>query len=156
MCLILAMDKHPIPAQALILVCDGRKALFLRNVGDEVFPNLKVVKILADRPNPPTHLQGTDRPGRVLDRASGRHSAVEQSDWHELEEAEFARTVATALNERTAAGDVDKIIIVAPPRTLAELRTSFSETVRGRVIAEHHKDLTKHPVHEIERMLAGR
>ncbi len=149
------MEKHQIPRQALVLVCDGRKALFLRNAGDEAFPDLKVVRILADKPNPPTHLQGTDKPGRTLDRASGRRSSVEQTDWHLLAEADFAREIAQALEKQAEAGDLGKLIIVAPPRTLAELRASLSERVRASVIAEHHKDLTKHPVHEIERLLTA-
>jgi hypothetical protein len=40
---------------------DGRKALFLRNAGDEKFPNLKTERVFAEE-NPPTHEQGTDRP----------------------------------------------------------------------------------------------
>ena len=35
------MTKLKIPHNALIFVGDGRKALFLRNDGDEEFPNLK-------------------------------------------------------------------------------------------------------------------
>jgi protein required for attachment to host cells len=149
------MEKNQIPHHALILVCDGRKALFMRNEGDEKFPALKVARVLAGAPNPPTHLQGTDKPGRVLDRASGRYSNVQQLDWHTLAEADFAHEIAAALEVRLEAHDFDKLIIVAPPRTLAELRASLSEKVQKTVIAEHHKDLTKHPVHEIERLLSG-
>ena len=46
----------------MIFVGDGRKALFLRNDGDEKFPNLKTEQVFADE-NPPTHEQGTDKPG---------------------------------------------------------------------------------------------
>lgn len=148
--------RYAIPNQALILVCDGRKALFLRNEGDEVFPNLTVARILTGQPNPPTHLQGTDKPGRTLDRASGRHSPVEQTDWHLLAEAAFAHEIATALDREAAAGTFKDLIIVAPPRTLAELRVSFSQMVRQCIIAEHHKDLTKHPVGEIEDWLIAK
>ena len=53
-----------IPHNALVFVGDGRKALFLRNDGDAKFPNLKTEKVFEDE-NPPTHEQGSDRPGRV-------------------------------------------------------------------------------------------
>jgi protein required for attachment to host cells len=35
------MSKLRIPHDAFVFVGDGRKALFLRNEGDEKFPNLK-------------------------------------------------------------------------------------------------------------------
>jgi protein required for attachment to host cells len=45
---------------------------------------------------------------------------------------------------------VNAVVVAAPPRTLAELRNRFSDKVRQLVLAEVTKDLTKHPVYEIE------
>ena len=42
------------------------------------------------------------------------------------------------------------LVIAAPPRTLADLRRALHADVRKRIVAEVGKDLTKHPVHEIE------
>ena len=53
-----------IPNEALILVADGEKALFLRNKGDAEFPNL-VIEGKKRHENPPTGEQGTDRPGKT-------------------------------------------------------------------------------------------
>ncbi|HTO65983.1 MAG TPA: hypothetical protein VMM15_32565 [Bradyrhizobium sp.] len=39
------MNKLKIPHDAFVLVGDGRKALFLRNEGDEKFPNLKAERL---------------------------------------------------------------------------------------------------------------
>ena len=58
------MNKPKIPHNALVFVGDGRKALFLRNEGDETFPDLQTEKVFEDE-NPSSHEQGTDRPGRV-------------------------------------------------------------------------------------------
>jgi protein required for attachment to host cells len=44
---------------------------------------------------------------------------------------------------------------VAPPRTLAELRLAFHPDVKACIVAEVNKDLTKHPVDEIEKHLTG-
>jgi len=44
---------------------DGRKALFLRNHGDEKFPNLRAEKVFEDE-NPPTHEQGSERAAEAL------------------------------------------------------------------------------------------
>ena len=56
------MSKLAIPHDGFVFVGDGRKSLFLRNEGDEKFPNLVTARVLVDE-NPPTHEQGTDRPG---------------------------------------------------------------------------------------------
>jgi protein required for attachment to host cells len=48
-----------------VFVGDGQKALFLRNTGDATLLNLTTAQVLTDE-NPPTHEQGTDRPGRAF------------------------------------------------------------------------------------------
>ena len=146
------MNKINIPHDALIFVGDGRKALFLRNDGDEKFANLKTERVFVDQ-NPATHDQGTDQPGRAFSSIDGRRSAVGQTDWHELEERHFAREVASALEKVVRERKCKALVIVAPPRTLAELRHAFHADVKSRIVAEIDKDLTKHPVYEIEKHL---
>src|ERR1019366_8577343 len=68
--------KLKIPHNAYVFVGDGRKALFLRNDGDEKFPNLKTEKVFEEE-NPSNHEQGTERPGHIgKGSQSGRRSAV--------------------------------------------------------------------------------
>ncbi|MBR0986072.1 host attachment protein [Bradyrhizobium liaoningense] len=45
------------------------------------------------------------------------------------------------------------LIVVAPPRTLAELRSAVHADVRRRIIAELEKDLTKHPLGAISKSI---
>jgi protein required for attachment to host cells len=148
------MSKLKIPHDAFILVGDGRKALFLRNEGDEKFPNLKVERV-ATKDNPPTREQGTDRPTRVFQSTDGRRSGAEQTDWHDVAEKDFARDVAASLLGVVRARAVKSLIVVAPARTLAELRTAFHDDVKKTIVAEIDKDLTKHPVDQIERHLTA-
>ena len=142
-----------IPHRAVVFVGDGRKALFFRNEGDEKFPNLKMEAVFEGQ-NPATHDQGSDRPGRVSKAAhSGQRSAVEATDWHELEERRFVKQVAAAA-ERIVRGEPSTaLIIVAPPRTLVALRSDFHPDVKRRIVAELAKDLTRHPVGDIEKHL---
>jgi protein required for attachment to host cells len=147
------MKKLKIPHNALVFVGDGRKALFLRNDGDEKFPNLRTEKVFEEE-NPPTREQGSERPGR-LSKASGNRSAVEPTDWHDIEEHRFARKVAAAMERVVRASEVKALIVVAPPKTLAELRDAFHPDVKACVLAEINKDLTKHPIAEIEKHLTG-
>ncbi|MFZ1089408.1 MAG: host attachment protein, partial [Xanthobacteraceae bacterium] len=93
------MSKLRIPHDAFVFVGDGRKALFLRNDGDEKFLNLKTERVFQDE-NPPTHEQGSDRPGRAFKRAgTNLRSAVEDTDWHDLEEHRFVHRVAGAMEQ---------------------------------------------------------
>jgi protein required for attachment to host cells len=138
---------------ALVFIGDGKKALFLRNAGDANAPNLTTEHVFTDD-NPPTREQGSDRPGRAFKRAATNlRSGVEMTDWHELEKERFARRVASALERLVRAEGVDEVIIVAPPRTLAELRRAFHADVQKHIVAEVAKDLTSHPVWEIEKHL---
>jgi protein required for attachment to host cells len=149
------MSRVSIPHDALVFVGDGRKALFLRNAGDETLPNLTTERVFTDE-NPPTHEQGTDRPGRAFKRAgTNLRSSVEATDWHELEKERFVARVAAALERLVRAEKVKKIVIVAPPRTLAELRHAFHADVKNRIVAEIDKDLTNRPVWEIEKHLVS-
>ena len=149
------MHKLTIPHNAYVFVGDGRKALFLRNEGDAKFPNLRTERVLVDE-NPAAHEQGTDRPGRSFAGAgSTRRSGMETTDWHELEEHRFAQSVAAALEQLVRARGVTALAIVAPPRTLADLRHAIHQDVKSRIFAEIDKDLTKLPIADIERHLVG-
>ena len=152
------MTNESIPLishNALVLIGDGQKALFLRNKGTAHQVRLEVEQVL-EQDNPATREQGTDRPGRTFQSAAkNKRSGLETTDWHELEKERFARRVAAALEQLVRGEKVKKIVVVAPPRTLAELRTAFHADVKSRIVAEIDKDLTKLPVDQIEKHLVG-
>jgi protein required for attachment to host cells len=144
-----------IPHNALVFVGDGRKALFLRNDGDAISPNLRTERVF-EAENPPTREPGSDRPGRVSEAALvGRRSAVEPTDWHDIEEHRFARMVAAAMEQLVRTSQAKALIVVAPPKTLAELRSAFHSDVKACIIAKINKDLTKHSIGEIEKHLTS-
>lgn len=144
--------KVSVPNGALVVVADYGKALLIRNNGSPVAPSLEVCKVLDAPENPPTHEQGTDRPGRAF---SGSHrSAVEHTDWHGLAGARFMAETAEAIESMSAEG-YEAIVLVAPPKALADLRSAISANVRATVIGELDKDLTGMPVDEIARHLTA-
>lgn len=73
------MDQMRIDKGDWLVVCDGRKALILENLGDEMFPNLHTREV-HEQPNPSTGAQGTDAPGRLHGAAGSTRSSVEQTD----------------------------------------------------------------------------
>ncbi len=141
-----------IPHDAWVLVGDGEKALFFRNEGDTEYPNLVTIEVL-NHPNPPTHEQGADRPGRFNKGPDVQRSAVGDTDWHRMEEEKFAGELADHLYRAAHRNEFEQLIVVAPPRVLGELRDSFHKEVKSRILAEVDKDLTNHPVDQIERVL---
>jgi protein required for attachment to host cells len=142
-----------IPHNALILVADGQKYLLLRNTGNFRQPVL-TVEASHEHPGQATHDQGSDQPGRAFASSGTIRGSVAQTDFHQLEEDEFAAQAAAVLSQRAGAGDFEELIVVAPPRTLAELRKNYDKAVTSRLIAEIDKDLTKHPVDEITAILS--
>ena len=74
-------------------------------------------------------------------------------DFHQLEEDRFAARAAEMLKERALRNEFDSLVVVAPPKTLGELRKHYHKEVEKRLTAEVPKDLTNMPVEEIERVL---
>lgn len=153
-----------IPHNAHVLVADGRKLLFFRNEGDGEFPNLQVEREEHhDDREPREH--GTDRPGRAF-AAAGRspseggsmmgaanRSAYSETDFKQLEEDRFAAEAADLLKKKALNHEIEHLIVVAPPKTLGEMRKHYHTEVEQRIAGEIPKDLTNMPVPEIEKVI---
>ena len=146
-----------VPHDAFIVVADGRKMLFLRNEGDADYPNLQVEKKVIDQHNPDTHEQTTDLAGNAMGtRTSGAHwgeGNMQETDFPQLEEDRFAAETAALLKDRALRNEYESLIIVAPPRTLGELRKHYHKEVSDRLTREIDKDLTGHTVPQITEAL---
>jgi protein required for attachment to host cells len=139
---------------SLILVGDGQKALFLRNKGNARQVHLVVERVL-ERENPPTREQGTDRPGRSSASVGAARSAMEEADWHHLAKERFCEELAEALYHYAHANGFDRLIVIAPAKILGNLRKAFHPEVVERIAAEIPKQMTSHPIAEIERRIAA-
>ncbi|MCV0394214.1 MAG: host attachment family protein [Rhizobiaceae bacterium] len=135
-----------------VVVADGEKALILRNEGDFRYPNLEVVREL-EQENPPTHDQGTDRPGRFNDGPNVHRSGVADTDWHRIGKERFADEIAERLYRMAHRGDFEKLVLVAPPLVLGEMRKKLHKEVLDRIASEVPKTLTNHPLDRIEKVL---
>ena len=149
------MSAIKIKAGDWVAVCDGRKALILKNQGDAVFPNLRTLET-HEHDDAKTADQGTDRPGRVHESTGTARSAVEQTDWHTQAEEDFLRTIAERLNDAVTKGETRSLILIAAPRALGVLRQLITPAVQDAICAEIGKDYVNMPVHEIETHLTAR
>ncbi len=147
------MNHLRISPGALVLVGDGRKALFLRNRGTPQNVKLVAERVL-EQDNPATHEQGSDRPGRAHGTDGNARSAMEQTDWHQLAEDRFADDIADALYRMAHAQQFEELVVVAPPKVLGILRGAWHKEVSSRVVAEVPKDLTTHSVPEVSELLS--
>ena len=132
-----------------VVVIDSEKALFLRNLTDDANPNLDVFDE-DEQDNPSDREQSANRPGRMHDGGPNQRSALDDTDWHELAKARFAKDLSDKLYAEAHRGAFDKLILVASPQVLGELRADLHQEVADKVIAEIPKTLTNHPVAKIE------
>jgi protein required for attachment to host cells len=133
-----------------VVVCDGRKALILENVGDDKFINLRN-KEVHEHADPPTHALGTDTPGRTHPSIGTARSAMEQVDWHDASERAFLEKLVQRLDVALTAEETKAFVVIAAPRALGMLRSAYSPAVRRAIKAEIGKDYVKMPIHEIEK-----
>ena len=141
-----------VPHNSFVVVADGAKMLFFRNEGDAEFLKLEVERKREQEDRPDRDWK-TDEPGRSFSSVSSGRSAYEETDFHQLEEDRFAAETAELLKKRALRNDFESLIIVAPPKTLGELRKHYHKEVEKRLAGEVAKDLTGHPVAEIEKIL---
>lgn len=136
-----------------VMITDGRKALLLKNEGDADYPQLRMIQKWEEA-SPADRDLKSDAPGRTFSSAGHgmRRSSYDEPDLHAQAEADFAAQMGEFLNDRD---DIEDLVIVAPPRTLGELRKHLNRAVTARVSAEIAKDLVKHPIAEIERLIAN-
>lgn len=146
-----------------VLVADGRKLLFLRNEGDHNSPKLEV-ESKREEDNPATRDQGSDQPGRAVvgggragseggQSGANHRSAYAETDFHQLQEEHFAADAADMLKQKALRNEYQQLIVVAPPKTLGELRKHYHKEVEQRLAGEVAKDLTNMPLEEIEKIL---
>jgi protein required for attachment to host cells len=138
-----------------ILIADGARARVLETHGAGTGLMAAAVppqrtKLDADRD------VYADRPGRVQESVGGAHHAVARRvDWHRFEKEQFAGHVAKLIDAAAGEKKFDHLVLVAPPRTLGDLRAALAPATRAKVSAELDKDLTQIPDHELESHLAG-
>src|SRR3546814_9467291 len=63
---------------------------------------------------------------------------MDEPDYHQQEEDRFERDLAEKINAMALAGQFDALVVVAPARTLGELRPPWPKTGRAHVSTPVH------------------
>lgn len=134
-----------------ILIADGGKARVLTSEGrGSKLAEYTKMRLSADD-LPEAHVE-TERPGRVQESAGPARHAIEPRMPHKRQiEQDFARHVAKQLEHELS--NFDRLVIVAAPKTLGDLRDFISAAVEKKVEATVSKDLTNTPDSEIPDLL---
>jgi protein required for attachment to host cells len=137
------------PTRTLIVIADAARARFFTHDRPHTqLSPLAGAEMSTDIP--PGHDIMADRPGRAFSSAGSRRSAMEpKSDPRELVERDFARTVIDKLEKNFAETRADRLVIVAAPKTLAEMRKHLPPALDKHLAATLDKDLTKIPEQEL-------
>lgn len=145
----------PLPNQALVLVTDGRKTLFFRNHGDSNQIDLRT-EAHEERDDADFNRDlVSDAPGSTNQSAGHGRSTYEETDFKQLDEDRWAHSAADEVNKRALASDFEALAIIAPPKTLGELRKKLHKEAARRVICEISKEMTGRPIPVIEKLLVG-
>lgn len=98
----------------------------------------------------------SDKPGRGMRAAgaSARHAMEPPHDYHKLEKHDFVHAVAGYLNDARNANKFERLVLVAPDRSLGELRQELVDPLRKCVWREIDKDLVKLNVQDLWARLA--
>ena len=139
------MDK---PVTWFVVADAGRAEAMVKRRGETGYDSVRSWE------NPDAHLKshemGEDRPGRAFDGLGPQRSAMEPRETpKEAAERDFARELAAALDAAVAGGEAQRIVLVAAPRLLGDLRPLLSRAVQGAIAGEHAKDYTTLPRAEL-------
>ncbi|MCJ9428839.1 host attachment protein [Kordiimonas marina] len=96
------------------------------------------------------HEEGTDRPGHSHGSASHHRFAYEDhADFPEQESEIFLHAVADEINEAAQQEEMDKVILVALPKTMAVIKSGLNTHTLSKVSGEYAKNLIGVPEHTL-------
>ncbi|MFN9926067.1 MAG: host attachment protein [Phenylobacterium sp.] len=112
----------------VIAVVDGSKFELFRNQGSETEPGL------APLPTPDL---------REDDKSAGarHHSSSANPTGHQLDEDAHAAAVTKWLNQQVLGHKIARLVVIAAPKTLGEMRRHYHNALRSNLIGELSLDL---------------
>lgn len=145
-------DKGPIPHKRVltwILVADGARARILAHEG----PGKGLVDAMDhDFVGSKERMSDmvSDRPGRTQgSHDSSHHAFGPKTEWHRFEKNQFAKRMAEILEKAATQNLYDRLVLVAPPQALGDLRAALGQHAQKKITGELDKDLTHVSVHDL-------
>lgn len=143
------------PTTTWILIADGAHARIFANHG----PGKGIEAIeggVINGDHRPDHELVRDRAARTFESVGDtRHAITPKTDPHRELKRDFAKHLAEVLDKNYSAKAFDRLVIVAPPTALGDLRAALTAQVKPHVYAELDKDLVKTPTAELPEHLGA-
>jgi protein required for attachment to host cells len=97
----------------------------------------------------------SDKPGRTFDSVgAGRHAKENPTDPHRHLKRKFAGTLVRDMRRGMLARRFNRLILVAPPAFLGDLRAELPNDLKDQVADEVASDLTNTPEQELPTRLS--
>lgn len=128
-----------LPSNSLVAVVDGEVLRLYRNTGTATEVTLTSV------PLPPLEERVVGSAGRISTEANPDND-TQAEDGH-------AMSVALALNNWALKNKFDKLVVIAAPKTMGELRKHWHKEVGERLLGEITKTLTGASTDEIIKVI---
>jgi protein required for attachment to host cells len=93
------------------------------------------------------------RAGSREDVGGQRHGMEPRTDPQRYAEYAFARDLSDHLEKAANEHRFDRLVLVAAPKALGDLRDLLPKTVHGKIVAEIDKDLTNIPTRDLGKHL---
>lgn len=116
-----------LPHGAVVAVVDGESFELYRNGGNEAAPELATMSA------PKLDERNKD--------SGARHISSSAHPGHLIGEDSHIAAVVSWLNRQITDGEIAHLIVVAPPRTLGEMRRRYEKKLEAVLIGELHKEL---------------
>lgn len=138
------------PKVTWILVADGSRGRIYRREGEKAGLQTALDQEFSHEVRRMSEM-GTERPGKVRESGNSAHHAIApRADWTRQEKQQFAGQLAGVIEEHAQRKEFDRLILVAPPQTLGDLRAALGKLAQERLVGELGKDLTALPVKDLE------
>ena len=137
----------------MIVVADSTRARIFTT--GETSSELKEIEVLS-HPEGRMHDRdiSSDLPGKDVGMSgAGAHAYENKTDPKDYERLSFARRVSDYLEGARKANKMSRLLLIAAPRFLGELRSTMSNEISEKIVFELDKNLTRHSVDELRKYL---
>ena len=138
-----------LPHGTSFAVVDGAKFEFYRNAGTEAEPRLEAV------PTPELEVTNFSAGVRRNDSNEGFTARTGNGSNDSFDESAHAIAVADWLNGQVLQHKIEKLVVVADPRSLGEMRKRYHKQLEAVLLTELAKTMTGRPTAEIVQALKG-
>lgn len=132
-----------LPHQSHVAVVDGERFVLFRNAGSSAEPRLEEAEAV-----------GVD--GQNFSAGVRHQDATSQRKGNtDLNELAHAAAATDWLNQAALDGTIEKLVVIADPKSLGEMRRHYHGKLQDRLVGEIDKTMTSEPADRIAKAIAA-